>query len=145
MTEQLFRRNAGYAYKWLIKINKGENNIYLINDTKNCIYDNQIYEASNFIYAPDPEQLGFTGGGSLEITTLDNNLIYFLESEGVVKVEIVGVMIDGDVQPIEFYNHVYCSVTWDARKANFQFEPDDRLDMTFPALIFSHYNNRGNA
>ena len=36
--------------------------------------------------------------------------------------------------------NTFGSVSWDGKKATFNFEKDDRLDMTFPALIFNNDN-----
>ena len=146
--EKMCRRTGGYSLPWLIHIyDKGGNiNLYFINDTQSRTYGGKTYIASTFDYTPNASEQGFTGGGSLGIVCTDNTIIDLIETYRIIKLDVIGVLAEGNaVTEIKTYNHQYGTVSWNGKKATFTFERDDRLGMSFPALIFNHYNNRGNS
>ncbi len=145
--EKMCRRTGGYSLPWLIKLSDHADSaaLYFVNDVSDCVYDAVTYKASTFEYSPNEESMGMNGGGSLSITTADNAIIEMIETYYNLKLQVIGVLHDSTVTPIRDYMAHYGSVRWDGKRATFNFERDDRLDMTFPALVFSHYNNRGNA
>ena len=49
-----------------------------------------------------------------------------------------------EVEEIGLYKHKYGEGTWDGMKLELKLNKDDRGEMTFPALTFNSYNNRGN-
>lgn len=144
--EKLVQRNGAYSLPFLIEIKNHDETegIRLANDVRNIEFENQVYLASTFTFSPADTVLGFDGGGQLSITVIDNNLIELIERNANLKINVVGVILDDDVTPIQSFRSFYCTVKWDGVRAEFDFEADDRLNMTFPALIFNHYNNRGN-
>jgi hypothetical protein len=147
--DSLFRRTGGYSLPWLITIGNGDTTLYYINDTVDREYSGETYKARTFEYTPNPEEHGFIGGGTLEIATADawevDSINAFIESSSQVSMTVIGILLDDDsVTELKTFYHSYGSVQWDGKKASFSFDADDRLTMTFPALIFSHYNNRGN-
>ena len=131
---------GGYSLPYLLHIYDTLNDIYVINDVKPLEYNGKTYAASSFEYTPD-----INGAASLDITVIDNKIINILEDNYNFNVEAVGVLYEGAVTPIEQYKHQYGEGSWDGATLKLKLEADDRLDMTFPALIFNSYNNRGNA
>lgn len=143
---QLCKRAGGYSVPWLIRLHDDDNteSLYFINDTQARTYGGNTYIASTFEYTPDADDQGFNGGGTLDITVIDNTIIDILETYKSVSLDVTGVLLkDGTVTEIKEFVNQYGSVTWTAKKASFTFDRDDRLDMTFPALVFNTYNNRG--
>ena len=136
---------GGYNLPYLLHLYTadGATNIYLINDTQNRVYDSITFYASNFKYTPNPD-----GESSLEVELVNagNAIIDLFEDNYNFRVEIVGTMLEnGTVQVIKAYKHKHGSATWEGKSAKITFDKDDRLGMTFPALIFNSYNNRGNS
>ena len=134
---------GGYNLPYLLHIFdlSGQTHIYLINDTAPMIYKGRVYEAAAFKYTPSNE-----GGGSLSIgVQAHEKLIDLIEENYALRVEIVGVVNGDDVQEIGQYKHRYGQASWDGAKLELKMNKDDRGNMTFPALIFNGYNNRGNA
>lgn len=146
--ERMCRRTGAYSFPWLIRLYKPDESVelFFINDTQGRMYSGDTYVASTFDYIPNTEETGFDGGGSLSITVTDNTIIDMIEENASLRLEVVGVVLEGStVTEVKSYAHQYGSVSWNGKTAKFTFDKDDRLDMTFPALVFSHYNNRGNA
>lgn len=145
--EKLCRRTGGYSLPWLIALSNGVTTLRYINDVASVSYDGNTYTASTFNYTPDAESSGFVGGGTLNIAAADANtagIIALVHASTSVSLSVVGVLMEsGTITPIKNFNHSRGSVTLNGRTAAFTFERDERLDMTFPALIFSHYNMRG--
>lgn len=150
--EKMCRRTGGYSLPFLIKlydINNTEE-LYFINDVQDRVYETKTYKAATFEYFPGKDETGFGGGGTLNIavTELDpelNKIIDLIETYRVICLDVVGCLLeDGTINEIKSFTHDYGTIDWDGKSAQFRFERDDRLDMTFPALVFSHYNNRGN-
>ncbi len=134
---------GGYNLPFLLHIFdvQGKTYIYLINDTEPMIYKGQRYEAAAFKYTPGQE-----GDGALSIGIYAHeNLIDIVEENSALRVEIVGVFNGDAVQEIGQYKHRYGQASWDGAKLELKMNKDDRGNMTFPALIFNGYNNRGNA
>lgn len=142
MLEQLFAKNASYAYKWLIELSQNDDKIRLVNNNTSVIFKEQVYEASSFLYAPKEQVLGFNSEGSLKITTVDNNLIYWLERSSHIELKVIAVMIDNEIQEIKTYNHKYCTATWTANEISLNFKKDDRLEMAYPSLLYNAHTNR---
>lgn len=142
MLEKLFERHASYAYKWLIELSQGEDKIFLINDTASKLFNNELYFPSNFVYTPKESLHGFDSEGTLKITTVDNNLIYWLERNENIKLKVIAVMIDDVIQEVKTFNHQFCTATWNANEITLKFKKDDRLEMAYPSLIYSAHTNR---
>ena len=134
---------GGYNLPYLLHLytTDGSTDIHLINDIKDSIYDSITWYASTFKYTPNED-----GESSLEVEVVSNDIIDMFENNYNFRAEIVGVLLeDGSVQVIKSYHHKYGTATWDGKSAKITFDKDDRLGMTFPALIFNSYNNRGNS
>ena len=134
---------GGYNLPYLLHIFDVQNkvSIRLINDTRAMEYKGARYEAAAFKYVPSQE-----GNGTLSIgVQAHEKLIDLIEENYALRVEIVGVVNGDDVQEIGQYKHRYGQASWDGVKLELKMNKDDRGNMTFPALIFNGYNNRGNA
>lgn len=133
---------GGYNLPYLLHLFDPEEttHIYLINDNADMEYNGQIYAASNFTYSPNRD-----GDSSLQIEIVDHDeIIDLLENNYYLRVEIVGIFNGDEVEPIGQYKHKYGDATWDGKKLELKLEKDDRGEMSFPALTFNSYNNRGN-
>ena len=133
---------GGYNLPFLVHLSDPENtlNIFLINDNQDMTYKGQLYSASNFTYSPNT-----TGESSLSIELVAHNaIIDMLEDNYYFKVEVIGIFNGDEVESIGSFKHKYGQATWDGMKLEMKLDKDDRGDMTFPALIFNSYNNRGN-
>lgn len=142
------RASGGYSVPYLIRLHDKDNTVqyYFINDNRSLVYDGHTYVASTFTYTPDVPLQGADGGGRLEIQVVDNLLIEALETFSTLFLEAVGVLLEnGSVEEIKTHRHKYGEAVWQERTLTLSFEADDRMNMTWPALIFSTYNNRGNA
>lgn len=118
----------------------GNTNIYLINDNDDFEYDGQTYGASSFSFTPNRD-----GDSSLQIEIVDHNeIIDLLENNYYLRVEIIGIFNGDEIEPIGQYKYKYGDATWDGKKLELKLEKDDRGEMSFPALTFNSYNNRGN-
>lgn len=146
--ERMCRRAGGYSLPWLIELSNGVKTLRFINDVQSRIYGGHTYVASTFNYTPNPQENGLSGGGTLDIAAADagdaNGIIPLVQNATSIILEVVGVLLeDGTVSEIKTFSHSYGTVRLNGRDASFSFERDDRLGMSFPALIFTHYNNRG--
>jgi len=144
---QMSGQSGSYALPWLIELSSDSGLMMqrLVNNNSDISYGGNTYTASSFEYTPAPSVSGFDGGGSLSITVVDNQVIDIVETYRRVKLTVVGVLVQGGtIYPVSNYVHLWGSVSWNRGKATFNFEKDDRLSMTFPGDVFSHYNNRGN-
>lgn len=135
--------NGGaFSLPFLLHIYNDKQDVYLINSSKEIVYNNITFLPSTFSYLPKPD-----GETSLEIELVENGsgLINIFENSYDFKAEFLGVLLEnGDIQEISNYFHHYGTATWNGKTANINFTKDDRFNMTFPALIFNAYNNRGN-
>jgi len=143
----LFRKLAEggpYSLPYLLRLHdESGTDIYLINDTKPCTWNGHTYLAGTFTYSPQDD-----GDSTLEVETVDagSTIINLFENNYTFTADITGVLLEnGTVQEIKAYHHRYGTATWSGGKAKITFEKDDRLGMTFPALIWTTYNNRGNS
>lgn len=134
--------SGGYSLPYLLDLFDADgNHIRLINDTHDKSLAGVIYHACAFEYSPQEN-----GESTLKVEIIDNEIINLLENNYNFEAQIVGVLLeDGTVQEIKTYRHQYGNVTWDGKEAHITFEEDDRFKMTFPSLIWTTYNNRGNA
>lgn len=134
---------GGYNLPYLLHIFDVQNkvSIRLINDTRAMEYKGARYEAAAFKYVPSQE-----GNGTLSIgVQAHENLIDLVEENYALRVEVVGVFNGESVEEIGFYKHRYGQASWDGARLELKMNKDDRGNMTFPALLFSTYNNRGNS
>lgn len=149
--EKMCRRTGAYSLPWLVRLYTPDetSEMLFINDTQGRVYGGKTYLASAFEYTPNTEESGFDGGGSLNIAlsgTASDTTIDMIEGNRYLKLNVIGVLLDdGTVSEVKTFAHQYGTVTWNRETVKFSFDKDDRLEMTFPALVFSHYNNRGNA
>lgn len=148
---KLFSNNAGFSLPYLIHLYGTKNGkksleMRFINDVKDCKYNGFVYEAEAFDYTPNASEYGMTGGGTLEISVIGNQIIDLVENYTDITFEAVGVLLDdGTIEELRFFKHHNGSVSVDRASATFTFKRDERLDMSFPALIWNTQNNRGNA
>ncbi len=133
---------GGYNLPFLVRLSNPENtlNIFLINDNQDMSYKGIVYSASSFTYTPNT-----SGDSSFSVELVEHNaIINMLEDNYYFKVEVIGVFNGEEVEPIGLFKHKYGEATWDGMKLDMKLNKDDRGGMTFPALIFNSYNNRGN-
>jgi hypothetical protein len=114
--------------------------IYLINDNADFEYDGITYAASNFTYTPNNE-----GDSTLSVEIVEHDeIIDLLENNYFLRVEVIGIFNGEEVEEMGVYKHKYGEGTWDGMKLELKLNKDDRGEMSFPALTFNSYNNRGN-
>ena len=133
---------GGFNLPYLIHLSSPDKTIdvYLINDNQGLIYKGHKYTASSFSYIPTPD-----GEATFSIEIVEHDeIIELLEDNHYFKVDVIGVFNGEQVEPIAVYHHKYGEGTWDGAKLEMKLQKDDRGSMTFPALIFNSYNNRGN-
>lgn len=150
--ELMSRRVGGYSLPWLIRlydINETEE-LFFINDTQDRIHETVTYHKSSFMYQPGKSEQGFTGKATLDIAVTEtdeeqNKIIDLIETYRIICLDVIGCLLkDGTVYEIKAYTHKYGKVDWDGKQAKFAYDREDILDMTFPALVFSPFNNKGN-
>ena len=133
---------GGFNLPFLVHLSSPDNatHIYLINDNQDITYNGQTYSASNFTYSPNN-----TGDSSFSVELVQHDeIIELLEDCEYFKVEVIGIFNGEEVEEIGQYRHKYGEATWSGAKLEMKLNKDDRGGMTFPALIFNSYNNRGN-
>lgn len=133
---------GGYNLPYLVHLyaDGGDAHVYLINDNKDMEYGGHTYAASNFTYSPNLE-----GDSTLNVEVAEHDgIIDILEENHYFNVEVIGILNGDTVEEIGQYRHKYGEGTWDGAKLEMKLSKDDRGGMTFPALIFNSYNNRGN-
>ena len=133
---------GGYNLPFLVHLFSpdGATHIYLINDNQDMTYGGQVYSASNFTFTPNT-----SGDSTLSVEIVEHDeIIDLLEENDSFNVKVIGVFNGEEVEAIGQYKHKYGEGTWDGAKLELKLNKDDRGDMTFPALIFTSYNNRGN-
>lgn len=132
---------GGFSLPYLLRIYDDKRDVRVINDCDDLTYKGHTYKASNFTYTPSD-----SGDSSLEIEIVEaNGIIDVLEDNYSFRVEAVGVYYDGEVTEMRQYRHSYGEGTWDGKSLKLKMNRDDRLGMSFPALTFNAYNNRGNS
>ena len=130
---------GGYNLPYLahLRTPDGTTHVYLINDNKDMTYNGHTYAASAFTFTPSND-----GDSALSIEVAEHDgIIDILENNYHFVIEITGVFNGEEVEEIGQYGEG----TWDGKKLELKMKKDDRGGMTFPALIFNAYNNRGNA
>jgi hypothetical protein len=145
---ELVKRNGGYCLHWLIKLYSPDEAIVMrfVNNNADVEYDGETYTAGAFNYKPNNAESGYNGGGSLDISYIGNQVIDLIESYKQIRLDVVAILNErGEITPYHRYQHTYGSLQASRGKAKFSFAKDDRLEMTFPALIWNASNNRGNA
>lgn len=135
-------KGGGYNLPFLLHLYDpdGVTHIYLINDNRDMEYNGHTYLASTFTYSPNLE-----GESTLNVELVEHDeIIDLLEDNYYLRVEITGVFNGEEVEEIGQYKHKYGEGTWDGKKLDLKLDKDDRGEMSFPALTFNSYNNRGN-
>lgn len=128
-----------FTLPFLLHIYNDSTDLYYINDNEDLTYNSVTYTAAAF-----QVQLGANGETTLETSLFDKTALHnHVLSERTFPCEIVGVYLDDEVVELETYSHIYGQATWDEEKFQIKLNSDDRGDMTFPALIYNSYNNRG--
>lgn len=144
MAENIFKslsNGGGFSLPYLLHIHDDTSHIYVINDCDDLTYQGHTYKASNFTFTPNGN-----GESSLDIELVEaDGMIDMLENNYSFSVDVIGVFCDGGVTEMGQYRHQYGEGTWDGKSLKLKLDKDDRLDMTFPALTFNAYNNRGNS
>lgn len=147
--EKLIRREQGFSLPHLIYLYDDEKTMELrfVNKTDSrVVHGGYIYQPCEFNYKANISAYGFDGGGKLEITTKGNQVIDLVENFESIHLEVIGVMNEqGEITELEKHKHHFGNVTVNRRTVTFTFEKDDRLEMTFPTLIWSVHNNKGNS
>ena len=124
---------------FLLHIYDDSTDLYIINDNENLIYNGHSFEAASFNYTTSTN-----GGATLECDIFDKpELLNYINRNRNFKCELIGVYRGGEVVKLETYRHNYGDATWDGVKFEIRLDSDDRGIMTFPALIYNSYNNRG--
>ena len=149
MFPRLIAQCGAYALPFLVHLYDagGNINIYAVNNTQDVAFKGNTYKAASFAYTPNEAVLGMDGGGKLEIAVAESTLLVDLvETYSNIYLDVTGVMAtDGYVYELRAYKHRHGSINGNRTSITFTFEADDRLQMTFPALIWNNQNNRGNA
>ncbi len=146
--ETLIRRHGAYSLPYLIHLYDDDGNFDMrfVNNNENVIFNNETYIACGFSYKPNGSEDGFNGGGTLEIGVKDTLLIDLVESSDHVNLEVVATLRkNGTITQLYNILHHYGKATGTRTQISFEFDKDDRAEMTFPALIWNTLNNRGNA
>lgn len=133
---------GGYNLPFLVHLYTGDGSkhIYLINDNADMTYRGHAYAASSFTYSPNLD-----GDSTFNVELAEHDeIIDLLEENEYFNVEVIGIFNGEEVEEIGQYRHRYGEGTWDGAKLEMKLNKDDRGSMTFPALIFNSYNNRGN-
>lgn len=133
---------GGFSLPFLLNVYSTDKSIdlYLINDKQDFVYNGKTYKASTFNYNPSTQTDTVL---SIELVQ-DDRFIDLLESQSELNVDAIGIFYNGAVSEIQSFSNKFGEATWDGKKLDLQLYKDDRGDMTFPAMIFNSYNNRGN-
>lgn len=145
---ELTRRNGGYSLPYLIHIfdekeeEKRKFEMFFINSQNDIQFEEKTYKSGTFSYKSNNAENGFDGGGKLEIAVKDTQIVNMKS----IYLNVIGVLNKkGNVQKIKTFSHHYGKIEGNKTKVSITFEKDDRQSMTFPSLIWSPINNRGNA
>jgi hypothetical protein len=124
---------------FLLYIHDSTTNIYLINDNISLNYSGHLFAAASFDYIPN-----INGDATLTCDIFDKpELLNYINRNRSFNCDLIGVYRGGEVVPLETYRHNYGEATWDGVQFEIKLNGDDRGNMTFPALIYNSYNNRG--
>ena len=128
-----------YTLPYLVHIHDGNEHFYLINDNVSLSYGGHTYAASSFDYIS-----GANGDSKFECSIFDRPaLLNYVLSKRKFQCELIGVYLNNSVVTLETFKHQYGEAEWDGLKFKITLKADDRGQMTFPALIYNSYNNRG--
>ena len=128
-----------YTLPFLVHIFDDSEHIYLINDNVSLSYGGNLYAAASFEYSPNPN-----GDASFECSIFDRPaLMNYILRNRKFQCEIVGAYLNNEVVTLGTYKHEYGEAEWDGVKFKIRLKADERGQMTFPALIYNSYNNRG--
>lgn len=149
---QLFNFNGGFSLPWLIHL-YGSNSsgdvtydMRFVNDNADCEYEGETYTAESFAYTPSFTEYGMNGAGTLEISAAGNQVSNLVQLCTSINLEVVAIILEnGNVTPIQVIKHKNGHIKGNRQQVTFDFDRDERLDMSFPALIWNSQNNRGNA
>lgn len=124
-----------------IKDIANDTDLFLVNDNVSVTYENTTYAPCSFQLNAHSDE-----DSSLEIDLVENDsIINMLEENSVLSVESLAYF--NGVEKMDFLPLVfsYGSASWSGEKLSLKLSKDDRMGMSFPALIFTTYNNRGNS
>ena len=142
----LLFNGGNYTKPYLIRFSHPTAGVLrFVNNNEAVEYENTVYNPANFSYTP-PDSKG--EGGSLEIGIADNaSIVEWVENaDDRYSLEVVGVLIGSEVQPIRSYRHFYGTASMGAENTiSFSLENDGRLNMTFNVYKYDTDLNRGNA
>lgn len=128
-----------YTLPFLVHIYDDNEHFYFINDNVSLNYSGHVYAAAAFNYTPSNN-----GDASFEISIFDKPaLLNYVLRNRKFQCEIVGAYIKNTVVENSTNKHEYGEANWDGVKFQIKLKADDRGQMTFPALIYNSYNNRG--
>ncbi len=145
---RLNQRHGKYSIHALIHIydDSGRYDMRYVDSRKAVTLDGHVYKAGSFSYTRETSEGGFTGGGKLRIAVKDNEAIDLIENADAVHLDATIALIEGgEVEPLQTVHHHYCNVEGTKTEITATFEKDDRPNMTFPTLIWTAINNRGNS
>ena len=139
-------RAGSYSLPWLLKFSNADDStiLYRAGNTEDVVYGGHTYTATAIEYKPAAEVQGFDGGASVSIYCgSDDTIIDLIESNRTILLEVVGAINDdGTITAVRVFYHTTGSVDWDRTKATFTYEKDERLSMTFPAIVITSINAR---
>ena len=139
-------RAGSYSLPWLIKLSNSDEStvLYRAGNTEDVVYGGHTYTATALEYKPAAEVQGFDGGAALSIYCgSDDTIIDLIEGNRKILLEVVGAINDdGTITAVRVFYHTTGSVDWDRTKATFTYEKDERLTMTFPAIVITSINAR---
>lgn len=135
--KQLIEGGA-FTMPFLLHIYDNQTDLFLINDNEDLTYNNTVYMAAGFDYEPSAN-----GEATLEIDIKNKSLLNMIHKSRKFCCDLIGIYNSSEVEELSTYKHKYGDATWDGEKFQIKLNADDRGNMTFPALIYNSYNNRG--
>ena len=124
---------------FLLHIYDEDTHIYIINDNVNLTYGGHVFAAASFDYQPSTNSDATLACDIFDKPDLLNNI----NRNRRFNCDLIGVYRGREVVQLETYRHQYGEATYDGVKFEIKLNGDDRGNMTFPALIYNSYNNRG--
>lgn len=120
--------------------------VRLTNDNVKITYKGEEYLPATFDYY-QPDSNG--EGASLNISSKpgENELFEFIENADENYVlEVIATIQDEEIQEFRNYKHFHGTADVDEKgNITFNFESDDRQEMTFTPYTYDTDNNKGNA
>lgn len=145
--ERLIARSGKYSLPYLIHLHSEDNTISMryVNSRSDIEFEGNTYLSGSFSYEANPSEKGFNGGGKLDITVKENQVIQLIETKKKIVLDVIGAIREkNNIQKLTKYKHHYGKIDGDKKSVIFTFDKDDRQDMTFPTMIWSGLNNHGN-